>query len=103
MELLKKILLFLGSLIIARWFYKSRSENIINLNEEKIFKSSPIGAVSEYKGILHTFYNIVMCYDMRLRLGYQIVRSERKNMCVLELKCRVYIVTRGWRKVLRNV
>ena len=57
MELLKKILLFLGSLIIARWFYKCRTENIINLNEEKIFKSSPIGAVSEYKGILQTFYS----------------------------------------------
>ena len=50
MEFYKKFLLFIGSLIIARWFYKSRSENIINLNEEKIFKSSPIGTVSEYKG-----------------------------------------------------
>ena len=57
MELFRKILLFLGSLIIAIWFYDSRSENTINFNEEKIFKSSAIGAVSEYKGILHTFFS----------------------------------------------
>ena len=57
MEFYKKFLLFIGSLLIARWFYKSRSENIINLNEQKIFKSSPIGTVSEYKGI---FFNIII-------------------------------------------
>ena len=52
MDLLNKIFLFITTILIAIWLYKSNSEKISNFDEETIFKSAPIGAVMEYEGII---------------------------------------------------